>query len=317
MLVFIWLICLFVLNNDLLFNWLSSVNMHCSTLIGKELVFAAEQLMMTTLLPMRLRYSIPLGNILSMLLKMLPMNVCVHLSSDFTPYERMYSFEFWFYTPSGAVHFIASNNDSGVRDYDMERFQLCKYFQFEWPVNVSYFGFFYLVLCLEQCIGGITTVESYTLFCSHVIKTNIYNFYYLEIGITVSVTAKVAGFRNWTDIVRFNAIESLRHLEIYNTLSTSTTVHFQQKSVCSARSHSPSNSTWTRRPMKESTAHKRWLPGSSSVTYPGDGLSVSLIRRPTSPEHQLCSCHGLRNMHRGMEHCPSDSFCSETPGSID
>ena len=214
MLVFIWLICLFVLNNDLLFNWLSSVNMHCSTLIGKELVFAAEQLMMTTLLPMRLRYSIPLGNILSMLLKMLPMNVCVHLSSDFTPYERMYSFEFWFYTPSGAVHFIASNNDSGVRDYDMERFQLCKYFQFEWPVNVSYFGFFYLVLCLEQCIGCITTVESYIPFCSHVIKTNIYNFYYLEIGITVSVTAKVAGFRNWTDIVRFNAIESLRHLEI-------------------------------------------------------------------------------------------------------
>ncbi|KAG2661148.1 uncharacterized WD repeat-containing protein C2A9.03-like [Panicum virgatum] len=40
-----------------------------------------------------------------------------------------------FNTSSGAVHFIASNNDSGVRDYDMERFQLCKYFQFEWPVN--------------------------------------------------------------------------------------------------------------------------------------------------------------------------------------
>ncbi|GJN22067.1 hypothetical protein PR202_gb09598 [Eleusine coracana subsp. coracana] len=40
-----------------------------------------------------------------------------------------------FNTSSGAVHFIASNNDSGVRDYDMERFQLCKHFQFEWPVN--------------------------------------------------------------------------------------------------------------------------------------------------------------------------------------
>ncbi|RLN09028.1 putative WD repeat-containing protein C2A9.03-like [Panicum miliaceum] len=40
-----------------------------------------------------------------------------------------------FNTSSGAVHFIASNNDSGVRDYDMERFQLCKYFQFDWPVN--------------------------------------------------------------------------------------------------------------------------------------------------------------------------------------
>uniref|UniRef100_A0A0D9VKC7 Uncharacterized protein n=1 Tax=Leersia perrieri TaxID=77586 RepID=A0A0D9VKC7_9ORYZ len=40
-----------------------------------------------------------------------------------------------FNTTSGAVHFMASNNDSGVRDYDMERFQLCKHFQFEWPVN--------------------------------------------------------------------------------------------------------------------------------------------------------------------------------------
>ncbi|TVU28306.1 hypothetical protein EJB05_19819, partial [Eragrostis curvula] len=40
-----------------------------------------------------------------------------------------------FNSSSGAVHFIASNNDSGVRDYDMERFQLCKHFQFEWPVN--------------------------------------------------------------------------------------------------------------------------------------------------------------------------------------
>lgn len=38
---------------------------------------------------------------------------------------------------SGAVHFIASNNDCGVRNYDMERFQLCKHFRFQWPVNVS------------------------------------------------------------------------------------------------------------------------------------------------------------------------------------
>ncbi|WVY94071.1 hypothetical protein V8G54_033159 [Vigna mungo] len=37
--------------------------------------------------------------------------------------------------PSGAVHFMASNNDSGVRDFDMERFQLSKHFSFPWPVN--------------------------------------------------------------------------------------------------------------------------------------------------------------------------------------
>ncbi|KAG0473933.1 hypothetical protein HPP92_015790 [Vanilla planifolia] len=38
-------------------------------------------------------------------------------------------------TPSGAVHFIASNNDCGVRDFDMEKFQLSKHFRFDWPVN--------------------------------------------------------------------------------------------------------------------------------------------------------------------------------------
>ncbi|KAH0872876.1 hypothetical protein HID58_070238 [Brassica napus] len=37
--------------------------------------------------------------------------------------------------PSGALHFIASNNDCGVRDFDMERYQLLNYFRFPWPVN--------------------------------------------------------------------------------------------------------------------------------------------------------------------------------------
>lgn len=40
-----------------------------------------------------------------------------------------------FNTSSGAVHFIAAINDSGVREYDMERYQLYKHFRFEWPVN--------------------------------------------------------------------------------------------------------------------------------------------------------------------------------------
>ncbi|KAL3508305.1 hypothetical protein ACH5RR_027706 [Cinchona calisaya] len=38
-------------------------------------------------------------------------------------------------TPSGAVHFTASNNDCGVRDFDMEKFQQSKHFRFDWPVN--------------------------------------------------------------------------------------------------------------------------------------------------------------------------------------
>ncbi|CAM0914119.1 unnamed protein product [Alopecurus aequalis] len=40
-----------------------------------------------------------------------------------------------FNTPSGAVHFITAINDSGVREYDMERYQLYKHFRFDWPVN--------------------------------------------------------------------------------------------------------------------------------------------------------------------------------------
>ncbi|PIA58264.1 hypothetical protein AQUCO_00500297v1 [Aquilegia coerulea] len=38
-------------------------------------------------------------------------------------------------SPSGAVHVMASNNDCGIRDFDMEKFQFSKHFQFPWPVN--------------------------------------------------------------------------------------------------------------------------------------------------------------------------------------
>nr|XP_043610565.1 uncharacterized WD repeat-containing protein C2A9.03-like isoform X2 [Erigeron canadensis] len=36
---------------------------------------------------------------------------------------------------SGGLHFMASNNDCGVREYDMEGFQLVNHFRFPWPVN--------------------------------------------------------------------------------------------------------------------------------------------------------------------------------------
>jgi len=32
---------------------------------------------------------------------------------------------------------MASNNDCGIREYEMERFQLLSHFNFPWPVNVS------------------------------------------------------------------------------------------------------------------------------------------------------------------------------------
>lgn len=34
---------------------------------------------------------------------------------------------------------MTSNNDCGVREYDLERFQLLNHFRFPWPVNVSFF----------------------------------------------------------------------------------------------------------------------------------------------------------------------------------
>ncbi|KAF5178191.1 Transducin/WD40 repeat-like superfamily protein [Thalictrum thalictroides] len=36
---------------------------------------------------------------------------------------------------SGGVHFMAANNDCGIRDFDAERFQLVNHFPFPWPVN--------------------------------------------------------------------------------------------------------------------------------------------------------------------------------------
>ncbi|XBI09259.1 uncharacterized WD repeat-containing protein C2A9.03 isoform X4 [Aegilops tauschii subsp. strangulata] len=40
-----------------------------------------------------------------------------------------------FEKPSGSVHFLASNNDCGLRDFDMEKFQMCNHFHFDWAVN--------------------------------------------------------------------------------------------------------------------------------------------------------------------------------------
>ncbi|CAF2245600.1 unnamed protein product [Brassica napus] len=38
---------------------------------------------------------------------------------------------------SGALHFMASSNDGGVRNFDMETYQLVQHFHYPWPVNHS------------------------------------------------------------------------------------------------------------------------------------------------------------------------------------
>lgn len=44
----------------------------------------------------------------------------------------------FYFSCSGAVHFMASNNDCGVREFDMERFQMTKHFRFPWSINVLF-----------------------------------------------------------------------------------------------------------------------------------------------------------------------------------
>ncbi|CAF2079280.1 unnamed protein product [Brassica napus] len=45
--------------------------------------------------------------------------------------------------PSGALHFTASNNDSGVRDFDMERYQLVNHFSFSLASQCKVLAFFH------------------------------------------------------------------------------------------------------------------------------------------------------------------------------
>lgn len=72
-------------------------------------------------------------------------------------------------TISGGVHFTASNNDCGVRDFDMERFQLVNHFSYPWPVNVSYVGgseFSYLVGYIMYVLTFCSTItEIVVSFC--------------------------------------------------------------------------------------------------------------------------------------------------------
>ncbi|PWA52857.1 hypothetical protein CTI12_AA450780 [Artemisia annua] len=52
-------------------------------------------------------------------------------------------------TPSGALHLTASNNDCGVREFDMENFRMTKHFRFPWPVNhtsISPDGKLYIIM---------------------------------------------------------------------------------------------------------------------------------------------------------------------------
>lgn len=58
----------------------------------------------------------------------------------FAEHDAFFSMEYrltWKLFCRGGIRFIASNNDCGVREYDMERFQLLNHFRFPWPVNVS------------------------------------------------------------------------------------------------------------------------------------------------------------------------------------
>ncbi|CAA3028601.1 Hypothetical predicted protein [Olea europaea subsp. europaea] len=75
-------------------------------------------------------------------------------------------------SPSGAVHFTASNNDCGVRDFDMERFQLVKHFSYPWPVNVSlvsHNNLFSLPMGIAIGINFLCNLVEYLLLMSRVL----------------------------------------------------------------------------------------------------------------------------------------------------
>lgn len=63
---------------------------------------------------------------------------------------------------SGAVHFTASNNDCGVRDFDMGKYQLSKHFRFPWPVNVSSS---YCIILLCRLLNFMTEKVIICLLC--------------------------------------------------------------------------------------------------------------------------------------------------------
>ena len=120
--------------------------------------FAGGQLMMTMLSLMQLR-SITNPGVLAFLF--------------FAPCSLFFCQQITYYLASvffcsGALHFIASNNDCGVRDFDMERYQLVNHFHFPWPVNVSSFLFLDSWLFLWHKLMCHTCGNKlYVMSCTH------------------------------------------------------------------------------------------------------------------------------------------------------
>lgn len=52
---------------------------------------------------------------------------------------------------------MASNNDCGIREYDMEKFQLVNHFRFPWPVNVSHLK--NIIACCGFLLGKVVFIS--------------------------------------------------------------------------------------------------------------------------------------------------------------
>lgn len=99
----------------------------CSVLIKKEWVSVPGPHTMTMPSQMLLKYTIAWG-IFSISEKLFI------LIFDFFIKHTVWAAK----SSRGGMHFMASNNDCGIREYDMEKFQLLNHFRFPWPVNVSH-----------------------------------------------------------------------------------------------------------------------------------------------------------------------------------
>jgi hypothetical protein len=131
---------------------------------------------------------------------------------------------------------MASNNDSGMRYYDMERFQLFKHFQFEWPVNIGFFSFLAisvtLMFYLDLLVGDIITryIFLHKLSANEIYRIQTSLLIQLQLGYvtrTKSVTTESILLRLLGYVTRTKKATSTKE----NTQMTEFTIHTSFKII--------------------------------------------------------------------------------------
>ncbi|PON84787.1 hypothetical protein TorRG33x02_193390 [Trema orientale] len=85
-------------------------------------------------------------------------------------------------SPSGRLHFLASSDDYGVREFNVQRYQPSKHLRIPWPVNAS------PLHCMLETIEMVLRPPNWKEFCSCHHGTAMLLFCHWKLG---------------TDLVRF------------------------------------------------------------------------------------------------------------------